>query len=218
MLTTKRTESAYFERCRLTLTNSKNDPMIWAVLQDFGTTQEHLDEGWAIYNSTRALWNQVLSEHAESLAAGKQFRHSLELLRKIFRRHRNMALIYFDRYPEVLILLGVKGDYPVQNIELLDAVEFFYNAIKNNVDVQQHMAKIKITPEIADEGLALLNTVLLQRSMYDQEMAEAQDLTKSKDAALDNLRNWMQNFHATARVALYDHPQKLEALGIFVRS
>jgi len=36
--------------------------------------------------------------------------------------------------------------------------------------------------------------------------------------ALLKLKDWMDKFDATAKVAFYDKPQLMEVLGIFVRS
>lgn len=47
---------------------------------------------------------------------------------------------------------------------------------------------------------------------------ESQQATQSKKAALLQLKAWMDKFDATAKIALYDKPQLLEVLGIFVRS
>jgi hypothetical protein len=50
------------------------------------------------------------------------------------------------------------------------------------------------------------------------ELGEYQDTTKSKNAALFELKEWMDDFVGIAKIALYDKPQLLEVLGIFVRS
>ncbi len=50
------------------------------------------------------------------------------------------------------------------------------------------------------------------------ESAEAQNMIDERNAALDDLRDWMGDYIAAAHVALEDHPQLLEALGIVVPS
>ncbi len=53
---------------------------------------------------------------------------------------------------------------------------------------------------------------------YLREVGESQDATKQKDAAFAEIDDWMRDFYAVARIALEDHPQLLETLGILVRS
>lgn len=56
------------------------------------------------------------------------------------------------------------------------------------------------------------------RSKFDAKTAESHDGTVTKDSALIDMKEWLDEFYATARIALYDHPQLLEALGLSVRS
>ncbi|MBR8536871.1 hypothetical protein KDU71_14950 [Carboxylicivirga sediminis] len=51
-----------------------------------------------------------------------------------------------------------------------------------------------------------------------REMAESQAATQTKNDAIITLKDWMDDFYSIAKVALYNQPQLLEALGIFVRS
>jgi hypothetical protein len=46
------------------------------------------------------------------------------------------------------------------------------------------------------------------------ETGEAQQSTKDRDKAIDDLYDWYTDFRAIARIALYDKPQLLESLGI----
>ena len=43
------------------------------------------------------------------------------------------------------------------------------------------------------------------------------DATIAKDEALAKMDDWMVEFYGIARIALEDHPQYLEALGIVVK-
>ena len=94
----------------------------------------------------------------------------------------------------------------------------FYQNIKSNIEIQDKMQLIKITPKLVDECLTKLQDLMAKRANYDKEFGESQEITKSKDTALLELLEWMEDFDAVAKVALFDQPQLLEVLGIFVRS
>lgn len=51
-----------------------------------------------------------------------------------------------------------------------------------------------------------------------QRIGEAQDATEKRDEVLKEIDDWMKDFKAAARLALKDHPQWLEILGIKVKS
>lgn len=55
------------------------------------------------------------------------------------------------------------------------------------------------------------------RQQQMQRKGEAQDATEKRDEALRAMDVWMSDFKAAARVALKDHPQWLEMLGIRVK-
>ena len=54
--------------------------------------------------------------------------------------------------------------------------------------------------------------------MQEKEKGEAQAATKARDAAIDELQDWLSDYLAIAKVALEDNPQLLEGLGVLVRS
>lgn len=66
--------------------------------------------------------------------------------------------------------------------------------------------------------LAELDALLALRADFDREMGESQEATVSKNVALHNLSEWMDEFDTLAKIALYDTPQRLEVLGVLVKS
>jgi hypothetical protein len=101
---------------------------------------------------------------------------------------------------------------------IFDKVKQFYSGIKNDPPLQAKMDVIKITSSVVDSSLAIHAELLAERSNFDKELSESQDTTKSKNAALMELKEWIEDFDAIAKIALYDNPQLFESLGIFVRS
>jgi hypothetical protein len=59
-----------------------------------------------------------------------------------------------------------------------------------------------------------VNEVENLHSKQLSEKGEAQQSTIERDKAFDELCKWYSSFRAIARIALYEKPQLLEALGI----
>jgi hypothetical protein len=83
---------------------------------------------------------------------------------------------------------------------------------------KQSLQKIKLTAEFVADCLAKFDQLLATRANYDKELGESQDATDVKNIALTQMDEWMEDFDAIATIALYDQPQLLEVLGIFVRN
>jgi len=60
----------------------------------------------------------------------------------------------------------------------------------------------------------LVQAVAEANAVQEKEKGEAQEATKLRDAALDDLDQWMSDFIAIARLALEERPQYLEKLGV----
>jgi hypothetical protein len=213
-----RNESKFLERSRTALTNAQTHSEISPALSSFGMDAEQISVGTQIYNSAKEEWEVNKKEDTESELAKNSYKAVYNDLESLFKRHRDFVLIFFKKNPDVLVKLGVKGRFPSSYNTFFDKVKVFYSTIQSDSAIQSELNKIKITPEIATDCLSKLDALFLERSNYVKELGESQDTTKSKNAALIELKDWMDDFDATAKVALYDKPQLLEILGIFVRS
>lgn len=213
-----KTESRFFEKVRVALTNSLSNPQIKPLLASFGVNKIKVDEGWAVYNKAKDAWEINKTEDTESTIASNSLKKSYSEFEGLFKRHRHISIIFFKKHPDFLVKLGVKGNFPDKYNELFDKSKEYYEAIQSNPDIQKELIKCKITPKIVVDCLSKHSVLLSKRAEYEKEEGESQDATEIKNSALLELREWKEDFDIIAKVALYDHPQLLEVLGIFVRS
>ena len=136
---------------------------------------------------------------------------------KEFKIHRDKTARFLKKDPEVLIKLGIKGRFPSSYTQVFDKIKQYYVALKSDTALQEKLSRIKIAPEIVSKQLTKYDTLLAERANYVKELGESQDATKSKKAAITELREWKDDFDSLAFVALYDKLQLLEVQGIFVR-
>jgi len=211
-------ESKFLEQSRTALTNAKSEPAIRMALNEYTMTDEKLAVGEELYNKAYSIWQANTQENAETREAANDYRSQYEQLQEIFSVHRDKVKILFERDPDVLIKLGVKGRFPTKYNEFFDKVRLYYSSLKQDADLMAKVNILKITEADVDNALTLLDELLAKRSVYDREMAESQVSTQTKNEALLNLKDWMDEFYTIAKIAFYDQPQLLEALGGFVRS
>ena len=217
-MTTIRSESKFLERVRIALTNAESHDDIKEAMEEFGVDATKIAEGWQVFNLAKNSWEFNKKEDSETRLASNSYHTTFSALEMKFKKHRDLAQILCKKDPDTLIQLGVKGRFPTKYNEFFDKCKLFYTAVNTNADLQAKLAVIKLTPEVAVNSLAELDNVLVHRANYDKEMGESQVATVSKNAALNDLREWMDDFDTLARVALYDTPQHLEVLGIHVKS
>lgn len=213
-----KSESRFMEKSRTAIANAENNPAIKAALADYGLGEDQVAVGRQLFNATQNTWDANIKENTESREASLEYMNTYNELQASFKEHRDKTLIFFKSRPEVLVRLSVNGQFPRKYNDFFDKVRLYYTTIKNDPALQTELDKIKLTANLVDECLALLEELLVKRSHFDKELAESQDMTKSKNAALLALKDWMDEFYSIAKVALYDQPQLLEALGVFVRS
>ncbi|WP_461633000.1 PQLLE family protein [Labilibaculum euxinus] len=217
-LSPSRSESKFFERVRIALTNAESHYEIKAALIEYGVNETFIAEGWQVFNRAKEAWEQNKMEVSETKLASNVYHKAYHELEMKFKRHRDLSLILFKKDPDMQILLGIKGRFPVVYNKFFDNVKLYYTSIITIPEVQNRMAVIKITPEVATSQLSELDRLLTLRADFDKEKGESQDTTVSKNTALHELSEWMDNFDILAEIALYDNPQRLEVLGLLVKS
>lgn len=213
-----KSESNILEKVRIALTNSLSNAEIKPLLATFGINKAEIDKGWVKYNTVKAALEQNTKEESESTIASNSYKLKYSEFKRLFKRHRELSVLFFKKRPDFLVTLGVKGSFPSKYTELFDKSKEFYEAVQGNNDIQKELAKCKITPVVVADCLSKHSELLSNRAEYEKEEGEAQNATEIKNSALDDLKEWKEDFDIMAKVALYDHPQLLEVLGIFARS
>ncbi|MGZ2369276.1 hypothetical protein ACXR6G_05790 [Ancylomarina sp. YFZ004] len=213
-----RSESKFLERVRIALTNAESHPEIKAALAEYGVDDAKFTEGWQVFNLAKASWELNKAEESETRLLSNSYHTVYGELEMKFKRHRDLTQILCKKDPDTLIQLGVKGAFPSKYNEFFDQVKLFYTSLNTNAAIQTKLAILKLTPEIAAACLADLDSLLKLRADFDREMGESQAATVSKNAVLNDLSEWMDDFDTLAKIALYDTPQRLEVLGVLVKS
>ncbi|WP_282039811.1 hypothetical protein [Saccharicrinis aurantiacus] len=211
-------QAKFIEKAESALSNAKTNPKIVPMMSKFMYDATKIEEGLSICNSAREAFNSKTKEDKESKQAKNLFETTYESVKAKYFRDKELCGRLFKKEPNVLIDLGIVGNTPT-NFELL--VNQFVNFYKVIIDKESIQLKTSLIDLGLDEATACaeqVNNLIEYRRDYKVEVGESQNATKVKDHAIFELKEWMDDFDNMAQIALYDQPQLLETLGIFVRS
>ncbi|MFV0377582.1 MAG: hypothetical protein ACK5JD_09790 [Mangrovibacterium sp.] len=211
-------EAAVLEQYRVSFENVKKQPVIATALAEFGYPSGRIATGQAYYIAALQVYQQNKSKDDEKLAAHNLFTQKKNALAKLYSTHRKKAKVAFRKDPITLALLAIDGGQPHVYVKWMEMVEKLYNELAKNDSLRVTLAGYKITDTELTQAATLIADTQSARAAYLLKVGESEDATKHKDAALAQIDEWMGDFYAVARIALDQHPQLLEALGVKVKS
>ena len=198
--------------------NAVQDKAISVALANYGYDAAKIAEGQKQYDLSKSFWDMNIKEDDEATMASAHYKDKYAAVEALFIRHRDNAQKFFRRNPDVQVTLALKGRIPGTYREFFTCVQHFYKAIQANADIQKQLDQIKIDAKAVAACLAEVDELMRLRAEYDRESGESQAATAAKNTSKHDLEEWMDDFDAIAQIALYDEPQRLESLGIHVRS
>ena len=210
-------EAQVLENYRVALQNAGEQPILAAELAEYGYDSAKIDEGKTLHATCRVAFDGNKKESREATEAHDIFAAKLDALLAAYGIHRKKAKVLFRNEHNVLSLLSLANAMPEAYIKKVETMKTFYNILTADQQLMAKVATFKITAAEVTASLAALTGLETARTAYLREMGESQEATRLKDAAFKLIDDWMQEFYAVARIALSDHPQLLEALGITIR-
>jgi len=210
-------ESSILDKWRQAIFNAQNRPEIVILLKEYGYDIPQLTEGDDLLNVTVLTWKKNAIEGDEATEASAIYSKNLDKLTELYKIDRNKTKTLFRNDPVLLSRLQLAGSFPEPYLKLTNSATKLYEEILGDKDLQAKVAKVKIPLADVTSRMSLINVVKEARSNWQAEKGQSEDATIAKDQAMAKMDDWMDNFYAMAKLALMDHPQYLEALGIVVK-
>ena len=213
-----RSQTEILESCRIALQNVETNPLIKPLMEALGYNTTKIDEGKAILNNAKTLYNQNQELEDARGKAYQTFEEKRVAIDLKYATDRKKAKIIFKTDPLILKELGLKGALPRTYVKWLETVSLFYNTLNTQTEVLAKLATLQVTAQSVTDQLAAINELENLRAAYIQTKGNGQNATKTKNKAFKDLEKWMSDFYAVARLALEGEPQLLESLGKLVKS
>lgn len=206
------------EQYRVALDNAESQPEIASSLAELGYDTTMISEGKTILNQTTTAYNHNQTEDDETNQAYGKFIELKKEVEAAYGQHRKKVKVIYRNEPITLEAFGMKGSMAQAYAKWVNMMKKFYTIATTDTEVQNKLARLKITPEELQAVQAKIAELESARGNYLREKGESQEATRTKDAAFVKIDDWMSEFYAVAKIGLEEKPQLLEALGKVIRN
>lgn len=199
---------------QVAIENAISDTEVKSLLTVFGYGDDRLNTGKALLDTVNQLQQQQQKEYGDQFEATDALNETWDNANKEYMRLVKVARIALKSEHACYLKLDLIGRRK-ESLSgwLKQAKQFYLNALADNV-VLEKMAEFGMSQEKLEAGKTLVEQTETANAAQKKEKGEAQEATQKRDEALDDLEEWLSDFIAIARIALEDHPQLIEKLGV----
>ncbi|NQT24065.1 hypothetical protein HQ585_01790 [candidate division KSB1 bacterium] len=203
-------------RAQVAIDNALSDEPIKTLLTPFGYDDAKLNEGKTLIEQTVTLNQKQDKEYGEQFAATQELHALQTTAHKQYMDAVELARIKFRDNVKAWQALGLNGSRKKSLSGWVEQATKFYSNLLADSDLITAMSGFGYTQEKLQAELSQVQAVPAANANQAKETGEAQAATKERDAALDDLDQWMSDFKTVAKIALKDHDQWIEKLGLAV--
>ncbi len=194
--------------------NGLGDAGILAELSIFGYDEAKLKAGKRLYNEALALVNQQKAEYGDQFEATEAVRLAWDEANQVYMRALKIARVALKGKQRAKAALMLGGERKQSLSGWLEQAGAFYTNLLADAGLMAEMANFGYDQPKLEAEAALIGAVVEANLAQEEEKGEAQEATQLRDAKLDELDAWIADFKAIAQVALEEHAQWLEKLGM----
>jgi hypothetical protein len=193
---------------------AKNNPEVQERLNVYGYTSERIEKGKQLLDKVIGLTSAQVEEYSDQYIATDELGKHWDSSYSKYMITVKVVRVAFNGQPELLQRFNAIGRRNRSLSGWLRDARILYTNLLNSPEALEGMAKFGYSVEKLNGELAEVNEVENLNSKRLIEKSAAQQSTAERDEAFDTLYKWYSDFRAIARIALYDKPQLLEAMGI----
>ncbi len=203
---------------RIMIENTLAIPEISAAVAKYGYDTTKILEGKELLEETIEL----IHEHQKQLR--RQFNATADLNQARTEFHQSymqtlkVARVALQASTKAHASLKLDARRYRTFTEWFYQADTFYEALLVQPDLCAEMAKFGYSNEKLTAEAALLQEVETRSHYQKKQLGLSDETLQLRNEKLQELKRWVSNYRAIVRVALADTPQKMEALGIMVRS
>lgn len=213
----KLTISDFLHQCNLRIMGAMNDETIQTRVSGMGYNTDRLNAGKILLDEVVVLHQKIVKENAELAHAYDLRNKEREEADSLYIKYFTLAKIAFAHDSAAFVALHLNARTTPSLNGWLSQTKNFYTLLLQNQKWTDSLQAFNVSRQDLEAGLKEVLDVETAASVILKEKGEAQDAVDKRDAKLDELNRWINDFEAVARLALAASPQQLEKLGIVVK-
>jgi hypothetical protein len=210
----KESIASVLHRIDNSISGAKKSPEILSKLSVFGYTPEKIKKGNDLLDVAKQKTVGQVDGYGDQYAASDELNKKFSLTYDNYMVTTKIVRIAFKGRPDMLARLRATGKRHRSLSGWLNDARIMYWNILDNQEAVDTLANFGYSVEKITAERDAVEEVQDLQAVRLSEKGEAQQGTVDRDKAIDELCDWYSDFRAVARIALYDSPQLLEALGI----
>ena len=214
----KHTIPTQLKSAETAINNALKYAEIKAAVLPYGYTVPKLTAGRTFYTTASEAFDHALALAGDQQFATAEVNTALKVARKAYQDLAKLCRVVFAKQSGTLARLGLNQPMPRRMDDFVVAAETLFNWNEHTQDIKDALeAKTYDSSKVSQERakIAALNAA---RGAQAGCIGDAQDAKADQRTALKELHEWYMEFRKLARLALKDHPELLQKLGILHRS
>ena len=210
--------SQFLAQANIAISNALNSPTILSYLSHFGYTATRIRTGRALYEAVTAAHLSQQAAHGNQVSATADLKTAWKAAKASYMPQLKIARIAFKDRGGIATELALTGPRK-QSIDswLAQSSQFYINALASE-EILTGLKQYGITAQKLKASQAKVRALTAASALQKKRKGEAKSATEKRDRHLAELRDWLSDFRAVAKIALAEDPQQLESLGILQRS
>lgn len=200
------------EAAHLAIYNTEREVSIRQQMEAYGFTPARMQTGKSLLTKVKNCQDEQTDRYDKNWDVAQQVNTQLASLQRQFKEHAQVVRVALRSEPTQLHKLRIER-FAKNDWEVIRQADYFYTRLQRlGISLEAYGIGNKELQQARTAVKALL-TLKEERSRL-KGMAE--NSTQLKNEALRELREWLVEFRAVARIAFKNNPQILEAFGIMV--
>jgi hypothetical protein len=192
----------------------QNNPKIQEMMSLLGYTPEQMKEGKMLLDKVTTLMTVQVEGYSNQYLASEGFHKLWKSTYGNYMVTLKVIRVAFNGQVELLERFNAVGRRNRSLSGWLRDARILYTNLLNSSSSLDVMARYGYTVEKLTKEFQGVTEVEQLHSKQLSEKGTAKQSTLDRDKAFDELYKWYAGFRAIARIALYETPQLLDALGI----